>query len=67
MRRSALEAAAADATAEDLMEPGPKTFRPNTAVDELVERLASQELKTAIVTDPGGRLLGVFSRNYPSA
>jgi Mg/Co/Ni transporter MgtE len=62
VRRSALETAAQDATAEVLMEPGPSTVRPNTPADELTERLVSQELKTAIVTDPQGRLLGVFSR-----
>jgi CBS-domain-containing membrane protein len=61
VRRSALETAAQDATAEDLMEPGPSTVRPNTPAPELTERLVSQELKTAIVTDPEGRLLGVFS------
>jgi CBS-domain-containing membrane protein len=61
VRRSALGTAAEEATAEEVMEPGPSTVRPNTAVDELTERLAKQELKTAIVTDPEGRLLGVFS------
>jgi CBS domain-containing protein len=62
VRRSVVEAAAEDATAEDLMEPGPSTVRPNAPARELTERLAGQQLKTAIVTDPEGRLLGVFSR-----
>ena len=62
VRRSALEGAPADATAEQLMEPGPSTVRADTLARELVERLASRDLKTAIVTTPEGRLLGVFSR-----
>jgi CBS-domain-containing membrane protein len=63
VRRSALASASRDSTAESLMEPGPSTVRPNTAVDELVERLTKRELRTAIVTTPTGRLLGVFHRS----
>jgi Mg/Co/Ni transporter MgtE len=62
VRRSALSAAEADMTAEDVMEPGPSTVRPNTRAAALVDRLAKRELKTAIVTTPGGRLIGVFHR-----
>jgi CBS domain-containing protein len=62
VRRSALSAAGPDATAESVMEPGPSTVRPNKPVKELVERLAKQALRTAIVTTPEGRLLGVFHR-----
>jgi hypothetical protein len=62
VRRSAVEQAAAGATAEELMEPGPSTVRADTPARELVDRLASRELKTAIVTTPEGRMLGVFSR-----
>ena len=62
VRRSALKDAAPDATAEQLMEPGPSTVRPDTPAHELIERLAIRDLKTAIVTTPEGRLLGVFSR-----
>ena len=62
VRKSALEHAASDATAEQLMEPGPSTVRPNTPAQTLLERLAKQGLHTAIVTTPEGRLLGVFAR-----
>jgi hypothetical protein len=44
------------------MEPGPSTVRPNTPARELVDRLAGSELNTAIVTTPGGCLVGVFHR-----
>ena len=62
VRRSSLEAADAAATAEQVMEPGPSTLRFNTAADELVDRLASRNLKTAVVTTPSGCLVGVFHR-----
>jgi CBS-domain-containing membrane protein len=62
VRRSALASSHGDATAEELMESGPSTVRPNTPVSELVERLTKRELSMAIVTTPGGCLLGVFHR-----
>jgi CBS domain-containing protein len=62
LRRSVLEAAVDGAAVEDLMEPGPSTIRPGEPARALVDRLASRDLNTAIVTTPEGRLLGVFSR-----
>jgi Mg/Co/Ni transporter MgtE len=62
VRRSALATAPEDASAEQLMEPGPSTVRPNKPVSELLERLAGNDLETAIVTTPGGCLIGVFHR-----
>lgn len=62
VRRSALRGAGEGATAESLMDAGPSTVRPNIPAAELTERLARKRLRTAIVTDPAGRLLGVFSR-----
>ena len=68
VRRSALEAAGdAGATAEQVMEPGPSTVRFNTPADELVDRLAGRNLKTAVVTTPGGCLVGVFHRDDAQA
>jgi CBS-domain-containing membrane protein len=62
VRRTALSRAGDDATAESLMEPGPSTVRPSKPVSELVERLAKSDLRTMIVTTPGGGLIGVFHR-----
>ena len=63
VRRSVVvEDGEADATAESLMEPGPSTVRPSTPAHELAEHLAQRGLRAAVVTDPGGRLLGVFAR-----
>jgi CBS-domain-containing membrane protein len=51
IRRSTLE-----------LEPGPSTVRYDLGVDELRERLDERDLKTAIVTTPEGKLVGVVRR-----
>jgi CBS-domain-containing membrane protein len=67
VRRSALASADASSTAEELMEPGPSTVRFNTRADELIQRLAKRDLKTAVVTTPTGCLVGVFHREVAAA
>jgi rhodanese-related sulfurtransferase len=62
IRSSRLGAASNDATAEQLMEPGPSTMRPHTALGELRDRFDRGETKTAIVTTPEGELIGVVGR-----
>ena len=44
------------------MEAGPSTFRPNVALDSLVERLRKRDFKYAIVTRADGTLIGVARR-----
>lgn len=61
LRRTALEGEPS-ATAEAVMEPGPTTVRADTTVEELRDRLDKRGLKTAIVTTPEGRVLGVVLR-----
>jgi CBS-domain-containing membrane protein len=58
LRRASLQGDPA-ATAEEVMEPGPSTIRPDTEPAELARRLRDRELPTAVVTDPDGVLLGV--------
>lgn len=41
------------------MEAGPSTVRADRPLVELPERLQSRGLRTAVVTAPDGRLLGV--------
>jgi CBS-domain-containing membrane protein len=62
VRRTAMEGADAKAFAKSVMEPGPRTVCFNTPARELVQRLAGQDLQTAIVTTPSGCLVGVFHR-----
>jgi hypothetical protein len=61
LRKAALEEHP-DAHAEDVMQPGPSTTRPDTAPDKLLAKLQRADLTTALLTDPDGRLLGVVRR-----
>ena len=52
-----------DATAEQVMRPGPKTFRPNVTLEELLKSMREHDIQTnSLVTTGEGRLLGVISR-----
>ena len=48
--------------AEQVMEAGPSTVRPDTPAHKLASRLAEQQLRFAIVTTPEGHLIGVACR-----
>jgi CBS domain-containing protein len=61
LRRAALEGDP-QRTAEEAMEPGPSTVRPDSAPSKLAERLRSRDLRTAVVTTPEGILIGVVRR-----
>jgi CBS domain-containing protein len=61
LRRAALEGSPG-ARAEDVMEPGPSTVRADTPPRRLLERLVEQDLRTAVISDPDGRLMGVVRR-----
>ena len=61
LRRSALEGDGI-ALAEEVMEPGPSTVRPDTPPGDLADRLKSRDLASAVISDPEGRLLGVVQR-----
>jgi rhodanese-related sulfurtransferase len=63
VRRSSLDDASDDASAELLMEPGPSTARPHTDPGELASSLQRAGASTAILTTPEGQLLGVVSRS----
>src|ERR1700686_290110 len=50
-------------TAERVMRPGPKTFRPNVTLEELLKSMREHDIQTnSLVTTGEGRLLGVISR-----
>jgi Mg/Co/Ni transporter MgtE len=52
-----------EATAEAVMDPGPKTFRPSVTLEELVRSMREHDIQTnSLVTTLQGRLLGVISR-----
>jgi CBS-domain-containing membrane protein len=60
VRRSRLTDAGA--SVEALLEPGPSTIRPHTPTEDLAARLAGSDVRTLIVTDPEGKLLGIVRR-----
>ncbi len=62
VRRTAMEGSDENAPVESVMEPGPSTVRFDNRARDLVQRLASKHLKTAIITTPSGCLVGVFHR-----
>lgn len=62
LRRSHLDGNP-DLLAEQVMEPGPSTVRLDTAADKLARRLRDRDLKTAVVTDPEGKLVGIARRS----
>jgi len=63
LRKKAL-AADASATAEQVMHDGPSTFRPNQSLEEMLQFMRDRDLKGhSLITTPGGRLLGIISRN----
>ena len=62
LRKKALEADP-QATTEQVMSPGPKTFRPNVTLRELLKSMREHDIQTnSLVTTADGRLLGVISR-----
>jgi CBS domain-containing protein len=55
------------ARAGDAMRPGPSTFRPNVAVEEMVRFMAERGISAAVVTTSDGRLVGMFLREDGAA
>jgi predicted transcriptional regulator len=62
LRKAALESNP-DAAAQDVMEPGPSTVRPDRQLTDLLEQMRTHKLQTIVVTTPEGRLLGVLRRD----
>jgi Mg/Co/Ni transporter MgtE len=58
LRKRALDGDPETST-EQVMEPGPSTVRLDTDASELADRLRQRHLRTAVATDPEGRLAGV--------
>ena len=49
--------------AEEVMEGGPKTFRPHRSAGTIARELADRDLRWAIVTTPEGELIGIAARS----
>jgi hypothetical protein len=48
--------------ADEVMEPGPKTYRPHKTAAAIAQDLAERDLRWAIVTTPRGVFIGVAAR-----
>lgn len=66
LRKAALEGDP-DATAEEVMEPGPTTTRPDTPLSALAAKMRKSNLRTYLVSDPRGKLLGLLRREEVEA
>ena len=61
LRRSSLDCDP-NLTAEEVMEAGPSTVRPDKTAAALAKRLDDRDLRWAIVTTPEGQLIGIVKR-----
>ena len=61
LRGSALEETP-EATAEEAMEIGPTTIRPSEPLEPLVERMQQRGVRTIVVSDLKGHLVGILYR-----
>lgn len=56
-----------DRSVEEVMRSGPSTFRPNVSTQEMKHFLDERGLRTALVTDSEGKLIGLFKREDAGA
>jgi hypothetical protein len=56
-----------DSAAEQLMEPGPTTIRPNWSFEDISEYLKSRDLEWVLVTTSDGVLVGVYFQAYAAS
>jgi Mg/Co/Ni transporter MgtE len=57
-----IERADADARAEDVMRPGPVTYRPDFQADQLLDVMEQRKIGSAPVTTSDGTLIGLVRR-----
>ena len=48
---------------EQVMDPGPSTFRPNVSLEEMADYLREHQLTRAWVTTSDGKLVGLLERD----
>lgn len=51
-----------DEPVEQVMRPGPSTFRPHVPIEEMVHFMMDHDLPTSPVTSSDGRLIGLLRR-----
>jgi CBS domain-containing protein len=56
-------AGAPDLPIEQVMRPGPSTFRPNVPIEEMAEHMIDNSLESSPITTSDGRLVGLLLRS----
>lgn len=51
-----------DTPVEEVMENGPTTFRPDSFLEPLIQRMHDKKVGTVIITNPDGVLIGILYR-----
>jgi Mg/Co/Ni transporter MgtE len=51
-----------DELIEQVMRPGPSTFRPNVPIEEMAQYMVDHNLSTSPITSSDGRLIGLLQR-----
>jgi Mg/Co/Ni transporter MgtE len=67
LRAEQIEPAGDDDIVEDVMRPGPSTFRPHVHVEEMARFMARHDLESAPVTTSDGVLVGMLRRGDAEA
>ena len=67
LRAEQLHGAGDDDKAEDVMNPGPSTFRPHVHIEEMARFMARHELESSPVTTSDGVLVGMLRRKDAEA
>jgi CBS domain-containing protein len=67
LRAEQLHEAGDDDPAEDVMKPGPSTFRPHVHIEEMARFMDRHELDTSPVTTSDGILVGMLRRKDAQA
>ncbi len=52
-----------ETTVEEVMRPGPTTFRPDTPVEKVAERMRKRGVSAVLVTTSDGKLVGMLHRD----
>jgi Mg/Co/Ni transporter MgtE len=47
---------------EEVMEPGPSTFRPDVTFEEMTAHMQQRQLHSVLITTADGKLLGILQR-----
>jgi CBS domain-containing protein len=67
LRAEQLRGAGDDDKAEDVMKPGPSSFRPHVHIEEMARFMARHELESSPVTTSDGVLVGMLRRKDAEA